>query len=350
MSRHGGNQSHIAGVLPVIKEPGPTSHDVVQIARRSLKLKQIGHTGTLDPAAGGLLVLCLGPYTKLVPYLTQCDKTYRGWIGLGLETDTDDGEGVPLFGVDPSGISDEAIRAAAVRFVGEQDQVPPRYAAVKIDGKKLYEYARKGEEVEVPPRPVTVHSFELGAVETIDVTPELKERAAARNLTLPATIRRVEFVARVSAGTYVRSLARDLGRQLGIGGYLFSLWRDSVGSFSIDRAIKTADLIENPSSAEDFMIRGASAVDPVRYPTLTLIQGFMRRHQIGQPLNDLMMVNQKVAAAIPNGATCSLCSEDGALLAMLQAQRVDSVSLPGAYDVRFQVAFRSLRTFPGGLR
>lgn len=356
MSRKREPESHIAGVLPVVKPAGPTSHDIVQIARRVLNLRQIGHTGTLDPAATGVLVLCLGPYTKLVPYLVESSKTYAGWIGLGLETDTDDREGRPTLIADAVGTSGERIRQQAARLVGEIDQIPPKYAAVKVAGKKLYEYARQGAEVEVQPRPVTIYSFEVGEPEPMEPPEAILDRAADGPLASSAAeyrgrLMRVPFTTRVSAGTYVRAMARDLGRSLGCGGYLASLSRTAVGQFREADAMPFEMLQQQPERAAEFLRRGATAVDAERFPVLRLIRGYTERLMRGQPLHEKMMENADVAAGVPAGSVVGVASDDGAvLLAMMQAESFEAQMRENPYGSRFMNHFRALRVFPGGLK
>ncbi len=345
----------IGGVLPVLKGPGPTSHDIVDVARRALRERQIGHTGTLDPAAGGLLVLCIGPYTKLVPYLIESDKTYRGHMALGIETTTDDSEGEPTLFSDAREATLDRVRAAAARFVGDIEQVPPRYAAIKVAGKKLYEYARKGEEVQIEPREVTVHSLEITATAPFAAPPEMVSRAAGAGLADAAernagNLVRAEFVSRVSSGTYVRALARDIGRALGCGGYLLSLRRDSIGHFDVSRAMPLELLQDEPARVHEYLVRGAAALDSTRYPVFTLLQAYVRRLLNGQPLNEKMMDNPAAAAATPSGAICGIASEDGALMAIVEAERFDSMRQANPYDSRFDVHFKPLRIFPSGLR
>jgi tRNA pseudouridine(55) synthase len=341
------NTSRVAGVLPVLKNPGPTSHDVVQIARRALREKQIGHTGTLDPAAGGMLVLCIGPYTKLVPYLTESDKTYTGEIALGIETSTDDSEGDPLMCGDASGVTLERLRGVAARFAGDIEQVPPRYAAVKVAGKKLYEYARQGVEVHVEPRPVTVFEFRIDSLEPMETPGQMLAGAKAAE---GCKMQRMRFTVRVSAGTYVRALARDIGRELGCGGYLLALWRSAIGAFTDERAIPLDLLRDEPARANDYILRGMEALGASRMPVLEVLTAYKDRIFRGQPLHDRMMENMNAASGLKSGTTCAIASEEGALLAIMQAERFEEQQRANVYDSRFQVHFRPVRVFPNGLK
>jgi tRNA pseudouridine55 synthase len=200
---------------------GPTSHDIVQTARRALGVRRIGHTGTLDPFASGLLLLCVGRATRLVEYFHLLPKTYVATAVLGVETDTEDATGeVTIRSDDWHFLSPDEIEEAAARLVGEHEQAPPAFSARKVGGRRSYEAARAGEAMELKPRPVVVHSMDIDAVR------------------LP----HVEFTARVSTGTYVRSLARDLGAALGCGAHLSALRRLEIGPFSVSEAAAVTDM------------------------------------------------------------------------------------------------------------
>lgn len=341
-------QAKIAGVLPVIKPAGPTSHDVVQIARRALGERAIGHTGTLDPAADGLLLLCVGPYTKVVPYLTQSGKTYTGQIALGIETTTDDKEGEPTLCGDISGVTEDRIRQYASRFIGDIEQMPPRYAAVKVGGKKLYEYARENQEVEVEPRPVTVHSFTISNLRLVDAPADILSRRP--DIECASQIALIDFETRVSSGTYVRALARDLGRDLGCGGYLASLTRTAIGRFTTEGAVTVEELRENPDLAQEKITRGKDALDTERYPALTLLKAYEERLFRGQPLHDKMLLDPASAANLSADAVVGLVSEEGHLLAIAQAERFEAQARENVYGSRYLAHFKSLRVFPGGLK
>jgi tRNA pseudouridine55 synthase len=342
--------SELGGVLPVVKPAGPTSHDVVQVARRVLKQRAIGHTGTLDPAAEGLLLLCLGPYTKLVPYLVESDKTYEGLFGLGIETSTDDSEGVPTLVGDASGVTLEKVRSVARRFAGDIEQMPPRYAAIKVAGKKLYEYARENVDVQVEARPVTVHSFDVGELTDVEAPAAILTRLDPPHGDAPKTIKHASFTTRVSSGTYVRALARDIGRELGCGGYLAQLRRSAVGKFSLDSAMPYNVLTEQPEKVNDYLVRGADALDSNRYPVVRLLSAYVERLFRGQPLHEKMMDDMNAAAGLPSGAIVGVASETGALLAVMQAERFEAQMQQNVYGSRFAVHFKPLRVFPGGLK
>lgn len=216
-------ETDIPALLLVDKPEGPTSHDVIQVARRALGVRRVGHTGTLDPFASGLLLLCVGRSTRLAEYFHLLSKTYSATAVLGAETDTEDCTGETTATSDEwRSLEREEIERAAERLRGEHDQVPPAFSAKKVAGRRSYEAARAGAAVELEARAVNVHSLAIGDVR------------------LPE----VDFVTEVSTGTYVRSLARDLGRDLGCGAHLSRLRRLSIGPFSVVDAVGLAELAE----------------------------------------------------------------------------------------------------------
>ena len=217
MDMHATNES---GVLVVDKEPGMTSHDVVAIARRSLGIKKIGHCGTLDPAATGLLMLVVGRATKIQDLLMSEDKEYVGTVTLGVKTSTQDAEGEVLEEAEVREFSAEEIDAAFGAFTGDFEQIPPMVSAIKKDGVPLYKLARKGKEVKRDPRPVYVTSY------------------AIDRIALP----QVDFTVNCSKGFYVRTYAHDIGDKLGCGGHLSALRRTRSGKFTLDRAISVKEL------------------------------------------------------------------------------------------------------------
>ncbi len=208
----------INGLLVIDKPSRITSHDVVQHVRRALRVKQVGHTGTLDPMATGVLVVCVGVATRVSEYLLGHDKAYRATIRLGVETDTYDATG-EVVATQPVNIEREALEAALSQFVGATQQTPPMHSAIKRDGQKLYELARAGIEVERESRSVIMHTIDLIDYQSPDVTIDVRS----------------------SAGTYIRSLAHDLGAALGTGAHLIALRRTIVGPFGLDQAIGLAE-------------------------------------------------------------------------------------------------------------
>jgi tRNA pseudouridine55 synthase len=211
----------VHGVLVVDKPKGPTSHDIVMLARRALRTSAVGHTGTLDPMATGLLVLTVGEATKLTPYLSADDKEYFASITLGCETDTLDAEGKEVKRLPvPARLTRDDVERAARAFRGPFKQKPPAVSAIKQAGVRMYAKARRGEAVDVPQRDVVVHELTVG---------EVKEG-------------RIELIVRCSKGFYVRALARDLAYALGTVGHLSALRRTRSGQFDLDYAVGVAEL------------------------------------------------------------------------------------------------------------
>ena len=208
------------GFLNVYKPKGMTSHDVVSFMRKITNIKQIGHTGTLDPFAEGVLPVCIGKATRLIEYLAD-DKEYLATVQFGRNTDTYDIEGVVTETFDKK-VSEEEVFIGLKNFEGEIEQLPPIYSAIKVNGKKLYEYARKGQNVEIQPRKVFIERIELKNFDEINQT--------------------AEILVKCSAGTYIRSIAYDLGKILGCGGHLIKLIRTKAGGFNIENSSSLEDL------------------------------------------------------------------------------------------------------------
>ncbi len=233
-----------SGVLLIDKAPDMTSHDVVAIARRALNTKKIGHCGTLDPMATGLLMLVIGRATKIQDLLMSEDKEYVGTLTLGAVTSTQDRQGEVLETKPVPSLTSEEIHGAFDAWCGEFDQMPPMVSAIKKDGVPLYKLARKGQVVERQLRPVRVDGYEVTRIE------------------LPE----IDFVVRCSKGFYVRTYAHDIGEKLGCGGHLSALRRTRSGKFTLDHAVTVADLKTAPiedllkamiSLAEISLMRGA---------------------------------------------------------------------------------------------
>ena len=222
------------GIINVYKEKGFTSHDVVAKLRGILKQKKIGHTGTLDPEAEGVLPVCLGKATKLCDLLTDKDKTYEACLRLGIQTDTQDMTGKVLKEAAIS-VSEKEVKEAVLSYVGEYDQIPPMYSALKVDGRKLYEYAREGIEVERKPRRVTIYSIEIKKIE------------------LP----RVWFNVACSKGTYIRTLCNDIGDRLGCFGCMETLVRTRASVFELENSLKLSEIER---------LRDENKIDTVLFP------------------------------------------------------------------------------------
>jgi tRNA pseudouridine55 synthase len=208
------------GFLLIDKPVGPTSHDVVDLVRRATRLRQVGHAGTLDPFASGLLIVAVGSATKGISQFVGLTKSYEAELRLGASSDTMDRTGQVVATPNVSPVSSESINEVIAQFRGPQMQTPPMYSAKKINGQKLYELARRGETVERAPVPVVVSELEV-----VEYTwPILKIRC------------------RVSSGTYIRVLAHDIGAKLGVGAYLENLRRTEIGNFKVADALPTAQL------------------------------------------------------------------------------------------------------------
>jgi tRNA pseudouridine55 synthase len=243
-----------AGFLVIDKPPGRTSHDVVDEARVHFGTRRVGHLGTLDPQATGVLPLAIRAATKLVPFLPPMQKVYVGTVRLGAETDTLDGEGRVLRRHDGKLPGEEEVLEALADFVGEIDQVPPMYSAVKKDGVPLHRLARRGQEVERAAKRVTVHSLELLRFESPDA----------------------EISVECGPGTYVRTLAADLGEKLGCGAYLHSLRRLVSGSFEIGQAITLEQLAEDARAGkQESHLIGPAAV--LAAPEIHVLEDAARR-------------------------------------------------------------------------
>ena len=230
------------GILLVDKPGGITSHDVVARARRALNTRKIGHAGTLDPMATGLLILGVGPATRLLTYIVGLDKTYEATIRLGMSTDSDDADGVEIARADAAALASvtrERVEAGIAALTGDILQVPSTVSAIKVGGKRAYDLARAGEQVELKARAVTVSRFEVRGVRA-----SADDRGAGDPSTSSGTgetgaggVIDLDVVVDCSSGTYIRALARDLGAGLGVGGHLTALRRTRIGPFDVEGAV-----------------------------------------------------------------------------------------------------------------
>ena len=235
-----GRPKELEGVLLVDKPTGFTSHDVVARLRRKLAMKRIGHAGTLDPMATGLLVILVGKATRISQYLTNLDKEYEGTIELGRVTNSQDADGEVLETRPVPPLTAEQVRAAMQTFMGDQYQTPPMFSAIKVGGVPLYKLARKGEDVAREPRFIRVASYEL-------------TRFAPPHL---------DFRLRCSKGTYVRTLAHDLGQKLGCGAHLCALRRTATDRLRIDAALPLGDIEALPLAEIERRLLPVHAVVP----------------------------------------------------------------------------------------
>lgn len=286
------------GVLVVDKPAGMTSHDVIAAVRRALRSAgvgskrrhgpKVGHAGTLDPDATGVLVVCLGRSTRLVPYLQASRKTYDARIRLGVTTSTLDASGEVLDTADPSSVDEVALCEALKSFVGDIEQIPPMVSAVKVDGERLYAKARRGEDVERKPRPVTIYDIVL---EEYSSGPQAE----------------ASFLVTCTAGTYIRTLAADVGERLGIGAHLSALRRLASGRFALEQAVdldKVADLASQ-QRLDEILIAPADAV--ADYPRVVVDDAAATALGHGRPLT-----------ATGHDGPVAAVHADGRLLAMIE--------------------------------
>jgi tRNA pseudouridine55 synthase len=277
------------GLLLVDKPAGWTSHDVVARVRRVCGTRRVGHAGTLDPMASGVLVLGVGRATRLLTFLVGCDKAYAATLRLGQTTVTDDAEGEVLVEVDASGVTREALLAAVAGLTGPIAQVPSSVSAIKVDGKRSYARVRAGEDVALAARPVTVHRFDVLAVRPqgpyVDVDLEVD----------------------VSSGTYVRALARDLGAVLGVGGHLTALRRTRVGRF--DLAATTALEALDPEQPAPLVPLATAARTQLVAHDLTEGEADAVGH--GRRIPSAQVGEKAVAAFAPDGTLVAVLDESG---------------------------------------
>lgn len=287
----------ISGALVVDKPVGMTSHDVVQVIRNGTGLRRAGHTGTLDPRASGVLVILVGPAVRLSEYVSASDKRYQAIIRLGGTTDTYDADGKFTPSTDPSNITEAQFEEALQTFVGEIEQTPPPYSAVKVQGRKAYEMARKGEEVDLEPRKITVHHLEV-----LEWTPP-----------------EVVIDVHCSSGTYVRSLANDLGKKLGCGAYLVGLRRTKSGRFTLRDSVPLRKLQEAFTAGNwyQYLIPAAEALGD--WPAVELnpdeVEGVRHGHRVKAKEADV--ANEKVRGVSTQGELVALMvkmiNEDGSI-------------------------------------
>ncbi|HEU5035858.1 MAG TPA: tRNA pseudouridine(55) synthase TruB [Nocardioides sp.] len=253
------------GLVVVDKPGGLTSHDVVSRVRRLAGTRKVGHAGTLDPMATGVLVLGVNRATRLLGHLMLTEKRYDATIRLGVATTTDDAEGEVLATVSTEGLDEATIRAAAAEFVGELMQVPTAVSAIKVDGKRAHQRVRDGEDVELAARPVTVHELVVHRVSTGSTTD-------------------VDISVRCSSGTYIRAIARDLGARLQVGGHLSALRRTAVGPYDLAVAHTLDELAEAPPGELSTLLPIAEAARAA-FPALDLDEAHATDVRYGRALD-----------------------------------------------------------------
>jgi tRNA pseudouridine55 synthase len=282
------------GLVVVDKAGGMTSHDVVARVRRLAGTRKVGHAGTLDPMATGVLLLGVNRATRLLGHLMLTEKAYDAVVRLGVSTTTDDAEGETVAQTSAAGVTDEQVRDAFARLVGDIEQVPSAVSAIKVDGKRAYARVRAGESVELEARPVTVHEISVASVEhrgdVVDVTVSV----------------------RCSSGTYIRALARDVGAVLGVGGHLTALRRTAVGPFTLDDAHTLEEL------GEHLTVLPIGDVARRVFPTRTL----------GRDDAASVAVGRKLALDLGNAGPVAVFDEAGEFLALYEQR--DSAAVPVA--------------------
>ncbi|GGH89402.1 tRNA pseudouridine(55) synthase TruB [Arthrobacter liuii] len=286
----------LSGLVIVDKPQGWTSHDVVGRMRRLAGTRKVGHAGTLDPMATGVLVLGINKATRLLTYIVGTSKTYTATIRLGQSTVTDDAEGEVTATASAAGVTDEMIYDAVAALTGEIQQVPSSVSAIKVNGERAYARVRSGEDVKLAARPVTIHRFEVHGV---------RRDAAAGIVDLDVTVE-------CSSGTYIRALARDLGNALGVGGHLTALRRTQVGPYSLDQARTLEQLAEELNVLD--MALAARALMPNRElsPEETTEISFGRRIPAGTaPGPGAATAEHPAAAFAPDGSLVALLADAG---------------------------------------
>jgi tRNA pseudouridine55 synthase len=273
--------SPVADGLVVVDKPGGmTSHDVVARVRRALGTRKVGHAGTLDPMATGVLVLGVNRATRLLGHLMLTEKRYDATIRLGASTTTDDAEGEVVATAATDHLAEDRVRRALAAFVGEIDQKPTAVSAIKVDGKRAYQRVRDGEDVDLPARRVTIHDLAVTAVRGSDV----------------------DISVRCSSGTYIRAIARDLGAALGVGGHLVALRRTAVGPFDLSVARTLEDLAEHPSVLP--IAQAARAT----FPAVDLDEEAAAHVRVGRAID----------LALPGSGEHALFAPDGTFLALYE--------------------------------
>ncbi len=282
-----------SGVLLVDKPQGVTSHDVVARARRLLGTRKVGHAGTLDPMATGLLVLGVESSTRLLTYLVGLDKEYEATIRLGVATDTEDADGEVVATTDASAVTDAAVAAGVAALTGPLAQVPSSFSAIKVDGRRAYDRARAGEEVALAARPVEITAFEVLATRRDGARVDLDVRVAC------------------SSGTYIRALARDLGAGLGVGGHLTALRRTRVGPFAVSDATSLPDPREHPDAVAPGLLDPAAVASRL-FPVVRLDVERTRDLAHGKRVEGLDAQDAPVVAALtPEGRLAALVELTG---------------------------------------
>jgi len=313
--------ANLFGFLNVYKPKDMTSHDVVAVLRRVTKVKQIGHTGTLDPFAQGVLPICIGKATRLIEYLDD-EKEYLAEISFGKSTDTYDLDGQTVSESDLK-ITQKDVLEGLKSFEGEISQIPPIYSAIKVNGKKLYEYARKGEEVVIEPRTVTIEKIELKNFD--------------------AEGQKAEVLIKCSKGTYIRSIAHDLGQNLKTGAYLSKLIRTQAGKFFVESAIHL-DEIKTVEIVQENLI---NPLEMLNLPQVELNEAEYKKILMGQPLENAQDVVLNSFQHRKNDCNCErLCDSeinsgrrDGDFLILIYDRNISAIAAINDNQIKVKKVF-----------
>ncbi|MBE0477739.1 tRNA pseudouridine(55) synthase TruB [Candidatus Aerophobetes bacterium] len=304
------------GLLLVNKPAGITSHEVVKKVRNLTGEKKVGHTGTLDPAAQGLLLVCMGRATKLTPFLQELDKTYQGKIIFGITTASFDEEGEVIEEKDASSLTEHEVRAIFCRFQGRVSQTPPMYSAIHWQGERLYNIARKGQKIKISPRPVYIYELKL-----TQFSPGIHPEAS--------------FELRCSKGTYVRSLCHDIGESSGYGAYQAFLWRTRVGPFLLTEArdLKEIEQVVERSELGKLLFSPAKTLPD--FPKILVKKEAEKLIKWGRPLYISHIAH--LPSNLEKGDRVRFCSEGDELLAVGVALQ------SGSHFMKDKVGFKYLR-------
>jgi tRNA pseudouridine55 synthase len=279
-----------SGLVVVDKPAGMTSHDVVARVRKLAGTRKVGHAGTLDPMATGVLVVGINRATRLLGHLLLTDKAYDATVRLGVTTTTDDADGDVVTAVDADAVTDDEIHARLAAMVGEIDQVPSAVSAIKVDGRRAYDIVRAGEQVDLAARPVRIDAIDVRAVRRTD----------------PGAVD-VDIAVRCSSGTYIRAIARDLGAALGVGGHLTALRRTAVGAFELDAA-QTLDQL-----ADELTVLPIADAARNTFPSVDLSEEHASDVRVGRKLELALPSDGPHAVFAPDGQFLALYEQDGDL-------------------------------------
>lgn len=288
------------GIFNIYKEKGFTSHDVVAIVRRTIHMKKVGHTGTLDPDAEGVLPVCVGKATKLSDVIMDGRKSYRAMLRLGITTTTEDASGEVLETKEVD-FNEDRIREVVASFIGKLEQVPPMYSAVKVNGKKLYELAREGKEIERKSRTIEVYDIRIRQF-------------------LPPD--RVEFDVDCSKGTYIRTLCSDIGKALGCGGHMAELLRTATGAFSLENAIKLDELkaLAEAEKAEEALLTMEDAL--VDFPVVKVAEKSTKLLYNGGKIQERFFTEKPASLQI--GEIVTVYDHENNLVGLYEIKQEDS--------------------------